>query len=109
MPSKDLNFAGEAVFEAINNQIQGNNPPETKQTYDRLMKEIKNHDEVMKYIGVVMMAEILDILKSKKPFNKKRYIERLNKLPDISWSYVSEFMFQGIGCNSLREWDRKCS
>ena len=86
MSSKDLNFAGEAVFEAINNQIQGQNPPETKQTYDRLMKEIKNHDEVMKCIGVVMMAEILDILKSKKPFNKKRYIERLNKLPDISWA-----------------------
>ena len=86
MSSKDLNFAGEAVFEAINNQIQGQNPPETKQTYDRLMKEIKNHDEVMKYIGVVMMAEILDILKSKKSFNKKRYIERLNKLPDISWA-----------------------
>ena len=86
MPSKDLNLAGEAVFEAINNQIQGNDPPETKQTYDRLMKEIRNHDEVMKYIGVVMMAEILDILKSKKPFNKKRYIERLNKLPDVSWA-----------------------
>jgi hypothetical protein len=86
MPSKDSNFAGEAVFKAINNQIQGNNPPETKQTYDRLMKEIKIHDEVMKYIGVVMMAETLDILKSKKPFNKKRYIERLNKLPDISWA-----------------------
>jgi uncharacterized hydantoinase/oxoprolinase family protein len=86
MPSKDLNFAGEAVFEAINNQIQNNSPPETKQTCDRLMKGIRNYDEVMKYIGVVMMAEILDILKSKKPFNKKRYIERLNKLPDISWA-----------------------
>lgn len=86
MSSKDLNFAGEAVFEAINNQIRNNNPPETKQTYDRLMKKIKNHDEVMKYIGVVMMAEILDILKSRKPFNKKRYLGRLNKLPDISWA-----------------------
>jgi len=86
MSSKDLNFAGEAVFEAINNQIRNNNPPETKQTYDRLMKKIKNHDEVMKYIGVVMMAEILDILKSRKPFNKKRYIGRSNKLPDISWA-----------------------
>jgi len=28
MSSKDLNFAGEAVFEAINNQIRDNNPPE---------------------------------------------------------------------------------
>jgi hypothetical protein len=27
MSSKDLNFAGEAVFEAINNQIRDNNPP----------------------------------------------------------------------------------
>ena len=44
MSSKDLNFAGEAVFEAINNQIQNNAPPQTKQTYDRLMKAIKNHD-----------------------------------------------------------------
>ena len=86
MSSKDLNFAGEAVLEAINNQIENDNPPETKQTYDRLMKLLKNHDEVMKYIGVVMMAEILDIMKSKKPFNERRYIERLNKLPDISWA-----------------------
>ena len=86
MPSKDLNFAGEAVFEAINNQIKSNDPPETKQTYNRLMKEIKSHEEVMKYIGVVMMAEILDMFKSKKPFNKKRFIGRLNKLPDISWA-----------------------
>ena len=86
MSSKDLNLAGEAVFEAINNQIKSNNPPETKQTYDRLMKEMKGHEEVMKCMGVVMMAEILDILKSKKPFNKKRFIERLKKLPDISWA-----------------------
>ena len=86
MSSKDLNLAGEAVFEAINNQIKNNDPPETKQTYNRLMKEMNSHEEVMKYIGVVMMAEILDILKRKKPFNKKRFIERLNRLPDVSWA-----------------------
>ncbi len=86
MPSKRLNFAGEAVLEAVSNQIQNNDPPETKQTYDRLMKQIEDHDEVMKYLGVVMMAEILDILKSKEPFNEKRYIGRLNRLPDISWA-----------------------
>jgi hypothetical protein len=50
------------------------------------MKIINNHDEVMKYLGVVMMAEIFDVLKTKQPFDEKRYIERLNKLPDISWA-----------------------
>ncbi len=84
--SKDSFFSGEAVLEEINNQIENNDPPETKQTYHRLMKEIKNHDEVMEYIRVVMMSEILDILKSRKPFNRKRYIERLNRLPDVSWA-----------------------
>ena len=86
MVIKNLNYAGEVVLVAINNQINNNNPPETKQTYDRLMKIINNHDEVMKYLGVVMMAEIFDVLKTKQPFDEKRYIERLNKLPDISWA-----------------------
>jgi vacuolar-type H+-ATPase catalytic subunit A/Vma1 len=86
MPSKESVFSEEAVLEAINNQIENNDPPETKQTYDRLMKEIQNHDEVMDYLGVVMKSEILDILKSKKPFNRKRYVERLNRLPDVSWA-----------------------
>jgi len=86
MPSKKSPFSEEAVLEAINNQIGNNDPPETKKTYDRLMKEIRNHDEVMEYLGVVMRSEILDILKSKKPFNRKRYVERLNRLPDVSWA-----------------------
>jgi uncharacterized hydantoinase/oxoprolinase family protein len=86
MSSKESIFSEEAVFEAINNQIEDNDPPETKKTYDRLMKELKNHDEVMEYLGVVMRSEILDILKSKKPFNRKRYVERLNRLPDVSWA-----------------------
>ena len=86
MSSKESPFSEEAVLEAINNQIENNDPPETKKTYDRLMKEIKNHDEVMEYLGVVMRSEIIDILKSKKPFNRKRYVERLNRLPDVSWA-----------------------
>jgi hypothetical protein len=86
MPSKKSPFSEEAVLEAINNQIGNNDPPETKKTYDRLMKEIRNHDEVMEYLGVVMRSEILDILKSKKPFKRKRYVERLNRLPDVSWA-----------------------
>ena len=86
MPSKKPLFSEEAVFEEINNQIESNDPPETKKTYERLMKEIQNHDEVMEYLGVVKRSEILDILKSKKPFNRKRYVERLNRLPDVSWA-----------------------
>ena len=86
MSPKESVFSEEAVLKEIKNQIENNDPPETRQTYDRLMKEIKNHDEVMEYLGVVMRSEILEILISKKPFNRKRYVERLNRLPDISWA-----------------------
>jgi hypothetical protein len=57
MPSKKSVFSEEAVLEAIKNQIENNDPPETKKTYERLMKEIQNHDEVMEYLGVVMKSE----------------------------------------------------
>jgi len=86
MSPKESVFSEEAVLKEIKDQIENNDPPETKQTYNRLMKEIKNHDEVMEYLGVVMRSEILEILISKKPFNRKRYVERLNRLPDISWA-----------------------
>jgi len=71
MVRKDLNYAGESALETIYNQINNNNPPETKQTYDRLMKIIKHQDEVIKYLGVVMMAEIVDVLKKNNRSMKK--------------------------------------
>ena len=76
---------GKAILEAIQEQIQNNEPPETKQTYERLMREIKNHDEVMKYLGSVLSAEIYDVLSTQKPYNNARYIQRLQRLPDLSW------------------------
>ena len=73
------------LIEVINTQISENNPPETKLTYDRLMKQFKDHDEVMRHIGCVIVAEIFDVLKKKEPYNKERYVEKLNNLPDLSW------------------------
>jgi hypothetical protein len=85
MNSKKSEILNEAIIEVINNQMDTNDPPETKQTYDRLMKKIGNHDEVIRYIGCVVCSEIFDVLKRQEDFNRQRYIDLLNKLPDISW------------------------
>ncbi len=85
MNFKNSELSKEAIIKAINNQIKNNDPAETKHTYDRLMAEMGDHEEVMKYLGIVMSAEIFDVLKKKEPFNRERYIERLNKLPDTAW------------------------
>ncbi len=72
---------GEEMIEVVRNQIRQNDPPETKQTYDRLIKEGFPRDEVMRQLAVVVAAEIYDVTKDKEPFNQERYIKRLNNLP----------------------------
>ncbi len=73
---------GAEMKKVVRNQIRQNDPPETKQTYDRLIKEGFPKDEVMRQLAVVVAAEIYDVTKNKEPFNQERYIERLNKLPN---------------------------
>jgi len=72
---------GEEMKKVVRNQIRQNDPPETKQTYDRLIREGFPIDEVMRQLAVVVSAEIYDVTKNKEPFNQKRYIKRLNNLP----------------------------
>jgi len=66
----------------VRNQIRQNDPPETKQTYDRLIKEGFPKEEVMRQLALVVAAEIYDVMKNKEPFNQERYIKRLNNLPE---------------------------
>ncbi len=72
---------GEEMKKVVRNQIKQNDPPETKQTYDRLIKEGFPKDEVMRQLAVVVAAEIYNIMKNEEPFNQERYIKRLNDLP----------------------------
>ena len=72
---------GEEMKKVVRNQIRQNDPPETKQTYDRLIKEGFPKDEVMRQLAVVVASEIYDVTKNKEPFNQERYIKRLNDLP----------------------------
>ena len=72
---------GEEMINVVKNQIRQNDPPETKQTYDRLIKDGFQDDEVIRMLATVVAAEIYDVMKNQKPFNQERYIERLNNLP----------------------------
>ena len=65
----------------IDNQIRDNNPPETKQTLDRLISEGISEKEAKDMIGGVVISEIYEVLKNKKEFDESRYIAALNNLP----------------------------
>jgi len=70
------------IFEIINNQIRGGKPPETKQTFDRLVKSGCSETDAKKYIGQCVAVELFNILKHKQPFDEKRYVQNLLKLPE---------------------------
>ena len=79
------NEAGAAILEAVENQLESNDPPKTKETLDRLMAEGIERDEALKYIACALSVEILAALKHSEPFNPDRYDQNLDALPDMPW------------------------
>jgi hypothetical protein len=75
--------AGEALIEAIENQIRDNNPPETKMTLDRLMSLGESRENAMRYIGSVLSMEVFNVLKNQTPYDKNRYLANLKNLPEL--------------------------
>ncbi len=71
----------EQIFAIIKNQMNENNPPETKITFNRLIKKEYTEYEAKQLLGQCIAVELFDIHKNKKAFDKKRYIKNLNNLP----------------------------
>jgi len=71
------------ILEVVDTQIRECNPPETKETFDRLVGEGVERDEARRLIGCVVASEIFDVLKSMQPFDADRYVKALSRLPEL--------------------------
>lgn len=71
------------IMQVVENQLRDGKPPETRQTLVRLMGEGFTEEESKHYIGSAIVAEMYYVLKSSKPFNAERYLDLLNKLPEL--------------------------
>jgi hypothetical protein len=70
-----------AILEVVENQNA--NPPETRQTYERLMHAGISEDDAKSLIGSVVAVEIFEVLKRQEPFNPERFTQALNRLPEF--------------------------
>ena len=75
-----------AIMEVIENQLRNNDPPQTRQTFRRLIEAGYSEEEAKRLIGCVVSAEIFDVLKKNEPFNLERFVKALNKLPEMPWA-----------------------
>ena len=74
-----------SLFEVIENQIRANDPPEARETLDRLVREGHTREASMKLIGCALVSEIHDVLKSEAPYSNARYVANLERLPELPW------------------------
>jgi len=72
-------------MKVVENQLRSNDPPQTRQTFERLIQAGHSEEEAKHLIGSVVSAEIFDVLKKNEPFNLDRFLKGLNKLPTMPW------------------------
>ena len=86
MPAQEKgSYLGAALLEVVDNQLRDNQPPETRQTFERLCREGHPQSEAKRLIGVALSAEIYEILKKSTEFNRERYVNNLARLPQLPW------------------------
>ncbi len=81
--AKSSEIARKAILEVVSNQIRDGNPPETRETFDRLVSDGLEEDEARLLIGRIVASEIFDILKHHQPYNQERYVKALRQLPKL--------------------------
>jgi hypothetical protein len=75
----------ENILEVVENQMRDNLPPETRKTFERLLKEGHSQTEAKRLIGCALSAEIYEVLKNKREFDRRRYSAYLGRLPTMPW------------------------
>lgn len=75
----------QAVMEVIENQLRANDPPETRQTLQRLMGEGHSRQEAMNLIGTVVAVEVFNVMKHGEMFNLERFVTGLKGLPALPY------------------------
>jgi len=73
------------IMEVVDNQLRAIDPPETRSTLERLIAEGKSENEAKELIACVVTTEIFDIMKNNEEFDRQRYVDALNKLPQLPW------------------------
>lgn len=71
----------EQILQVVENQLRDNKPPETRQTYNRLLQSGISDENARIYIGQCVTVEIFHVMKHHQPFNEERFKKNLKNLP----------------------------
>jgi Holliday junction resolvasome RuvABC DNA-binding subunit len=68
------------ILEVVDNQLRENNPPITKNTFERLKQLGYTEQQAKEKISAILIEEIYDVMKNREVYNEERYSNKLSKL-----------------------------
>jgi hypothetical protein len=71
------------ILEVVDTQLQDGTPPETKQTFERLVHSGYAPEGARQLLAHVVVAEIITVLASGELYNQERFIAALHRLPSV--------------------------
>ena len=86
---------GHVILEIVENQIRDGDPPEARQTVERLVGEGYTSDEARRLISTAVTVEIFHISRDREPFNRERFLWNLAHLPREPWDEHGKEFYDG--------------
>ena len=86
------------ILEVVDNQLRENNPPVTKESYDKLIDAGYSAREAKEKIGAIVIEEIYDVMKENQLYDEKRYTQALRNMVQQCIDYEDTHEI-------LTEWD----
>jgi hypothetical protein len=70
----------DAMLDTVLNQINTNDPPEARETYDRLVDEGASNSQALRLMADALRVEMNRMLADATPFDNERYAALLTKV-----------------------------
>lgn len=81
--SDEEEFVENTLIQAIENQIESDNPPAAKATFNKLTLVGYEREETLNLMAHVLAVEIDAILEEDRPFDTQWYEAALRTLPEL--------------------------
>jgi hypothetical protein len=86
---------GKTILEVVRNQIRNNDPPESRQTFERLKTEGYSSDEARRLISTAVTVELFHIMRDRQSFDRERFVWNLSHLPREPWDKDGKEFYEG--------------
>ena len=86
---------GKLIVEVVKKQIRDNDPPETRQTFERLKSEGHSADEARRLLATVVAVEIFHMMRDRETFHRERFVWNLAHLPREPWDEEGRAIYKG--------------